>query len=84
MVLIRNRLLSQTNDNLIASTFDAQLFTKVVSFAEDSLGSCEDDGELLIYLKMGKSQQVKQAIDRYGRVFLTEYTHFMDSVFRKA
>jgi hypothetical protein len=56
MVLIRNRLMSQSNnDPLIGSTFDASLFTKVVSFAEDSLGSCEDDFELLIYLKMGKN-----------------------------
>ena len=31
---------------------------------------------------MGKSQQVKQAIDRYGRVFLCEYSHFMNSAFR--
>lgn len=70
------------NDPLIGSTFDQSLFTKVVSFAEDSLGSCEDDFELLIYLKMGKNQQVKQTIDKYGKIFLTEYTHFMNSAFR--
>ena len=85
MMLIRNRLISQTSNAeqaLITSTFDGNLFGKVVSFAEESLGNCDDDSELLIFLKMGKSQQVKQVLDKYGRIFLTEYTHFMDSAFR--
>ncbi len=52
------------------------MFNLVLQFAKDASPDVDAE-ELLIFLKAGKSQQVKQVIERYGRVFVEEFRHFM-------
>jgi len=52
------------------------MFNLVLQFAKDATPDVDAD-ELLIFLKAGKSAQIKQVVDRFGRLFVEEFRHFM-------
>ncbi len=58
------------------STFNHNMFNLVLQFAKDAAPDVDAE-ELLIFLKAGKSAQVKSVIDRFGRLFVEEFRHFM-------
>ncbi len=78
--LIKSRLLSSLLDSpesdLVDQTFNQNMFNMVLQFSQDAAPDVDPE-ELLIFLKAGKSAQVKSVIDRFGRLFVEEFRHFM-------
>ena len=60
----------------INKTFSHALFKLVLQFAKND-NAADDGDELLTFLKMGKVQDEKQTIDKFGKLFLAEFLHFM-------
>ena len=80
MYLVKTRLLADANDEqhiAINNTFTNEEFKVFIQFASDGK---RDGKEAMNYLKIGKSQQHKNLIDKYGGLFLEEYNHFMKNV----
>ena len=77
MYLVRNRLLNSQNDDeylAIANTFTNNAFKVFIQFATETV---QDGKEILNFLKVGKLQSSKNVIDKYGALFLEEFSHFM-------